>query len=350
MTDRIIIPCNMPLSKALEVLEESPVKTLFLTDTENKLCGSLTDGDVRRWILKTGDIKGIAMDACFPQPFTLRNPVDRQSAMITMKEKHLFAVPVVDETGRIESVISIEELKGDSFTGSNALAGLDVVIMAGGKGTRLDPFTRILPKPLIPIGHQPVIERIMEEFSRFGADHFHISVNHQARLIKAYFEDQDYPYKISFLEEHMPLGTAGALRMLQGKTGDDLMVSNCDVIIRSDYGDMLQFHRKGNFAITLVAALHNISVPYGVCELNEKGHLSHITEKPEFNMLINSGMYLMKSSCLRMIPENRLFHITDLIDAIVKEEMTVGVFPIPQSAYHDIGQWDVYHNSLSNLL
>ncbi|HRZ42987.1 MAG TPA: sugar phosphate nucleotidyltransferase [Bacteroidales bacterium] len=349
MKDRVIIQHTLSVQQALEILDDSPVKTLFLTDGDGRLCGSLTDGDVRRWILRNGDISGTVSDACNPSPYTLRLPFDRHEVLHQMKEKHLNAAPVVDVAGKIDSIVLISELSDQGSSDASALHGVPVVIMAGGKGTRLDPFTRILPKPLIPIGNQPVIEVIMHELARYGADRFIISLNHQARLIKAYFEDQQYPYDISFLEEDQPLGTAGALKMLEGKIEGDLLVSNCDVIIKSDVGEMLRFHRSGGFSITVVAALYNLSVPYGVCDVDEKGVLLRITEKPEFSMLINSGMYVLGSDCLSMIPESRMFHITHLIEAVQAAGKPVGVFPIPGSAYHDIGQWDAYHSALPKL-
>lgn len=349
MKEKVIIPHTLSVQQALEILDDSPVKTLFLTDPEGRLFGSLTDGDVRRWILRHGDISGTVTDACNPAPYTLRIPFDRREVLQEMREKHLNAAPVVDAAGMIASLVLISELAEEEASDTSALHGIPVVIMAGGKGTRLDPFTRILPKPLIPIGNQPVIELIMQELARCGADRFIISVNHQARLIKAYFEDQQYPYSIAFLEEDQPLGTAGALKMLDGKVEGELLVSNCDVIIKSDVGEMLRFHRSGGFSITVVAALYNLSVPYGVCDVDEKGVLQRITEKPEFSMLINSGMYILNAECLQLIPENRMFHITHLIEAVQATGKPVGVFPIPQSAYHDIGQWDAYHTALPKL-
>lgn len=348
--EKQIIPHTIPIQQALEILEENSIKTLFLADENGMLHGSLTDGDIRRWILKTGDIKGIVSQACNKEPFILYPPVDKPSALKAMQEKHLFAAPVLNQKGSIEAIISLDDLTAEQLPeATSALANIPVVIMAGGKGTRLDPFTRILPKPLIPIGNQPVIEVIMQEFASFGASHFYISLNHKARLIKAYFEDQQYPYGISFLEEDIPLGTAGALKLLEGKVSGNLVVSNCDIIIKTDYNEMLRFHTEGGYAMTIVAAVHNHSIPYGVCDLDEKGELKQITEKPQYSLLINSGMYVLDTSILSLIPGNSLFHITHLIEALQHSGKPVGVYPIPESAYHDIGQWDAYHNALPQL-
>lgn len=346
---KLIIPQSMTIKRALEILDESPTKTLFLTDSNGVLTGSLTDGDIRRWILKTGDIKGVVTNACNPEPFVLRQPIDKELTLSVMSEKHLQAAPVINETGIIESIVIRDELEGAEKETKKELAGVPVVIMAGGKGTRMDPFTRILPKPLIPIGNQPVIEIIMQEYAKYGANSFQISLNHQARLIKAYFEDQQYPYEIGFIEEDKPLGTAGALRLLKGVFNSDLFVSNCDSIIRSDYNEILKFHRQGGFALTITAALHNHAIPYGVCEVHDNGHLKSITEKPEYSILVNTGMYVLRSEITEMIPENEHYHITDLIADLKRAGKPVGVFPVNENSYFDLGQWDAYRSAVQHL-
>lgn len=346
--DNLIIPESLSVQEALEILDESYTKTLFLIGKDGSLQGSLTDGDIRRWILKTGSIKGKAADACNRSPFLLHHPASRSVAVQEMHERHLQAVPVVNDKGGIESILLREELTGKPLV--QELLGVPVVIMAGGRGTRLDPFTRILPKPLIPVGNQPVIELIMQAFARYGADTFYISLNHKASLIKAYFEDQQYPYKTEFIEEDKPLGTAGALRMLEGKISGDLFVSNCDSIIRSDYNEILRFHRQGGFDLTVIVAIHKQSIPYGVCDVAPDGSLLSITEKPEYSMLINTGMYVLRSELLKMIPEGEHFHITDLISRLKEKGNRTGVFPVPERSYHDLGQWEEYRNSLPELL
>jgi dTDP-glucose pyrophosphorylase len=347
--DKLIIHQSLPIQKALEILDESHTKTLFITDEAGVLRGSLTDGDIRRWILSTGGIKGKVIQACNQNPFVLHHPVDKAEAWKIMAEKHLQAAPVVSASGLIDSVLIREDLTAGHSEPSTELHGIPVVIMAGGKGTRLDPITRILPKPLVPVGNQPVIELIMQEFARFGVTGFTISLNHQARLIKAYFEERQYPYNIRFLEEDQPLGTAGALKLISGSVSGDLFVTNCDIIIRSDYNEILRFHRQGGFALTIVAALHRHAIPYGVCEASDTGHLLQITEKPEYSLLINAGMYVLQSDVLDLIPGRQEYHITQLIEALQAQGRPVGVFPVAENAYHDIGRWEAYQAALPLL-
>lgn len=340
--------CTVP--EALRILDGSEIKTLFIIDDKYRLVGSLTDGDVRRYILRTGGLAGDVSDACNRDPFVVEGGYDREEVIGRMRSMHLKAAPVIDRDRKIVDFLipSIDSDLDDPK--EQTLANIPVVIMAGGKGTRLDPFTRILPKPLIPIGNQPVIEIIMNEFNRYGASKFFISVNHKARLIKAYFEDQSYPYQISFLEEEEPLGTAGALKMLEGTVSGDFFVSNCDVIIKSDFSEVLQFHRAGDYHLTIIAAMHQHAIPYGVCEPGEDGSLISITEKPEYSMLINTGVYILNSRALKHIIPNRVFHITDLIDKLKESGLRVGVYPVEESSYSDIGQWETYRKTLQSMM
>jgi dTDP-glucose pyrophosphorylase len=347
--DNLIVAHDLPIQKALEIIDSSYTKTLFVVSPGNVLAGTLTDGDVRRWILRTGDIRGTVMEACHRDPFVLYHPADRQEALAIMQKLQLEAAPVVDTEGRITSLLVLSELLEKPALAERGLTETPVVIMAGGKGTRLDPFTRILPKPLIPIGQQPVIEHIMQQFAHYGADTFHITLNHKAGLIKAYFEDQQYPYHIHFIEEQKPLGTAGALALLSGHLKGSFFVSNCDVLLHSDCNEMLRFHREKGFALTMITALHHQSIPYGVCAADEEGNLISLTEKPRYPMLVNTGIYVMESDILSMIPGGRMHHITDLIADLQRAHHPVGVFPVPAGAYHDIGQWNEYRNTLSHL-
>jgi len=347
--DNLIVAYDLPIQKALEIIDGSYTKTLFVVAHDNTLEGTLTDGDVRRWILRTGDIRGTVAEACNRNPFVLRHPLDRSEALETMARLHLEAAPLVDDERRITSVVVRSELSVSPELKERGLTEIPVVIMAGGKGTRLDPFTRILPKPLMPIGNQPVIERIMQNFALYGANTFHISVNHKAGLIKAYFEDQKYPYRIRFVEEKEPLGTAGSLALLKEALTGTFFVSNCDVVLESDYNEMLRFHREKGFSLTMVTALLHQSIPYGVCAADEEGNLISLTEKPMYPMLVNTGMYLLESDLLPLIPEGRMYHITDLIADLQRAKHPVGVFPVQAGSYHDIGQWSEYRNTLLNL-
>jgi NDP-sugar pyrophosphorylase family protein len=221
--------------------------------------------------------------------------------------------------------------------------------MAGGKGTRLDPFTRVLPKPLIPIGDKAVIEIIIDSFLGYGVTAFHISINHKAKLIKSFFEELHPTYSVKFIEEDQPLGTIGGLRALIGLVDGPLIVTNCDIIVRADYADLVHTHEKDGNDITVVASLKDYNIPYGVCELEAGGRLKRIIEKPHYDLLVNTGMYVLRSDILSLIPENRMCHATELIDIVVRNGGKIGVFPISEKAWLDTGEWAEYRRAVQAL-
>jgi NDP-sugar pyrophosphorylase family protein len=220
--------------------------------------------------------------------------------------------------------------------------------MAGGKGTRMKPFTNILPKPLIPIGEKTMLEVIMEEYSKYGIHEYYLSVNYKRNMIKAYFEDEPNNYEIHYIEEDEPLGTAGSLKLVEHIIKTPFFVSNCDILVKGDYDKMYDFHIQGGFDLTIIGTMQHHQVPYGVCEIKEGGELIKIIEKPEYDFLVNTGMYILQPNVLDYIPENKFFHITHLIEGLKEKGGKVGVYPISEKSWIDVGQWNSYLNFVTN--
>jgi NDP-sugar pyrophosphorylase family protein len=206
-----------------------------------------------------------------------------------------------------------------------------------------------LPKPLVPIHEKPIIEHIIERFTELGCSDFYITVNYKGKILKAYFEELNLDYKVHFLDENEPLGTAGSLRLLDGQFNQPFFVTNCDIIIKANYNSLYEFHRKGGYEITLVASAKEYVIPYGTCELNGDGHLSHINEKPHYDFLINTGLYVLNPEVLKLIPKNKFYHITHLIEDAKNQGKKVGVFPIDDEAWIDVGQWAEYKKVMELL-
>ena len=215
-----------------------------------------------------------------------------------------------------------------------------VVIMAGGLGTRLKPLTNVLPKPLIPIGEKTIIEEIFDRFGKHGCENFYISVNYKSDLIEYYLNNQHLPYALHFFKESQPMGTAGSLSLLKGKLNQTFFVSNCDILIEQDYSEILAYHRSNKNEITVVAALKHFPIAYGTIETGKNGKLIKLVEKPELTFKINSGMYILEPHLLEEIPGNELFHITQLIDKVLERKGNVGVFPVSDKSWKDIGSWE----------
>jgi len=214
---------------ALRQLEETQRKTLFVVNESNRLIGTLTDGDIRRWILAEGSLEGAVEDICNTNPSVAAIDHDLQQIKKEMLEKKIGCIPVINADREIVDVLLWETIFGDGLIRKQVTPiHLPVVVMAGGKGTRLDPFTRILPKPLIPIGDKTIIEIIIDSFVEYGVAKFYVSVNYKSKIIRSYFEELAPAYELDYIDETQPLGTAGSLRYLRGKEDGSLIVTNCD--------------------------------------------------------------------------------------------------------------------------
>lgn len=350
MLDQYLIGRGSRVRDALRQLEDAESGTLVVVDDHRVLLGTLTDGDVRRWILGGGDLDGIVERVCHTQPFVAGVGHDPAVMKREMLARAIKCIPVVDPRGRVLDVLLWPRLFNDGVsTPPRAAIGLPVAIMAGGAGTRLAPFTSVLPKPLIPIGGKTVIELIVDTFTAHGVAEFYLSLHYKSKIIQSYFEELDPPYAVRYLYEDEPLGTAGSLHALAGRIDTDLIVTNCDVIIRADFHELVTHHRRHDLDITLVASLKNYSIPYGVCEIEAGGALREIREKPEYNFLVNTGLYVLKPSVLDAIPEGERFHFTDLIAKTRARGGRVGVFPISDKAWLDTGEWAEYRAAVAAM-
>lgn len=220
------------------------------------------------------------------------------------------------------------------------------VIMAGGKGERLDPFTKILPKPLIPVGDKPIIDKVMENFNKYGISNFVLTLNYKKEFIKMYFKENETPYNIKFLEENEYLGTAGGLSMLNGMVKEAFFVCNCDTIIEDDFNDILAWHKSEKALLTIIGCHKEMVIPYGTLEL-KGSRLRKINEKPVLDLIINTGMYVMEPQVLELVPPSEHLGMNQLIEKIMKRGK-VAVYPI-SDGWFDIGQWKEYKDSLRLL-
>ncbi|MCR5356706.1 MAG: nucleotidyltransferase family protein [Lachnospiraceae bacterium] len=302
-------------------------RIIFLTNG-GRLAASLSDGDIRRFILKGGNIDGLASQAANMDPVVCR---DRNEGLAILKERpNLKIIPVVSDGVIVDLVYEF----GSAATDLN----LPVVINAGGKGARLDPYTRILPKPLIPVGDRPIIELIMDKFRKYSCDDFSVIVNYKKELIKAYFKDINKDYRISWFDEERFLGTGGGLRMLKDRISQTFIFTNCDVLIDTDYGCLLDHHRNNKNLVTMVCAYMSIKVPYGTVKTDSDGLISEFKEKPEFSFLTNTGLYIVEPETIGYINENEEIDFPDVIERLRKKGLRVGIYPVSEREWLDMGQ------------
>jgi len=345
-----LVPESHTIRQAMERLEKTEEKIVFVVDAASRLVGSLTDGDIRRWILADGDLSAEASKVCNRNPFTVQENFDVERLRSEMLNANLSCVPAVNGEREIVRLVFWKELfQGEVQTKPKRKLKLPVVIMAGGQGTRLAPFTNVLPKPLIPVGEKTVIEIIIDQFVDCGADEFILSINYKSKILKSFFEELAPSYKVEFLEEKERRGTAGSLRALYIAGGGDLVVSNCDIVIQTDVPELVAFHHDNQYDVTLVASLKEYRIPYGVCELEKGGSLACINEKPHYNFLVNTGMYVVRRDRLGLIPEDGVCDMTDFIERIKQGGGRVGVFPIGENAWIDTGEWAEYRKAVDSI-
>jgi len=241
-----------------------------------------------------------------------------------------------------------EDMFGSQEARKKAFLGLPVVIMAGGRGSRLMPLTNVLPKPLLPINEKTIIEDIMEAFVKVGCNQFYLSVNYKSDMIRHYLNGlNNAEYKIEYFEEEKPLGTAGSMYLIKDKIKSTFFVSNCDILIDQDLEEIYKYHLQNKNDITVVSAIKRYKIPYGTIETKQDGILSCLDEKPELIFQINTGMYILEPHTLNLIPKNSFFHLTHLIELVNKNGGKVGVFPIPENSWQDIGNWEDYNRAIN---
>lgn len=350
MKKDITIHRQATIKEAMESLDRTAEKVLLVTDSSNILIGTLTDGDIRRYILKGNDLSGTIENTYNKNPISVIDDeynVEQVKKILT--ESKVGLLPVISKRRKIIDFITWENVFSNSRQSEQIKLEAPVVIMAGGKGTRLDPFTRVLPKPLIPVGDKPVIDHIIDRFRVFGANEFYLSINHMAKILEAYFEERDPSYSISFIRESEFRGTAGSLKLLNDTLNSPFFVSNCDIVIDANYSNILKFHLDGAYDISIVAAAKLYKIPYGICELNGTGSLKAIKEKPGYNFLVNTGLYVLNHEILKFIPNNGIFHMLHLIERVKENKGTVGVFPISENSWIDVGQWAEYKEALKDF-
>ena len=349
---KLLIQPNASIKEALRQLEKTNKGCLIVVNNKNKLLGTLTDGDVRRVILKGKFLKDKINRIYEKNPtFLKQNDYSLSQAKDLVLKKEVNIIPIINSSKKVvDLVFSTELLKKNKNNKNVKHFSTAVVIMAGGKGTRLEPFTNVLPKPLVPINEKPVIEHIIEKFIKSKFHNFFITLNYKSKILKAYFQEKKPKFKLSFIDEPKPLGTAGGLSLLEGKLKKPFIVTNCDIIINVNFEDLMNFHITNGNDVTLVASSKEYIVPYGTCKLTKTGYLKNILEKPKFDFFVNVGMYVLNPNLIKLIPKNKICDMTNLIQLIKTKKKQIGVYPIDDEAWIDVGQWTEYRKAVDRLI
>ncbi len=313
---------------------------LFIVDDTEKLIGSLTDGDIRR-----GLIKGLAINdsidvVVHSNPKFLRKGENHIEQVISYRELNFKIIPILDKHDRIVNIINFREKR--------SYLPIDVVIMAGGRGERLRPFTDTIPKPLLKVGNKPIIEYNIDHLISYGVDDIWISVRYLGEQIEEYFKNGNHKgVNIRYLRENIPLGTIGAAAKAEITEHDYLLVINSDILTNINFEDFFLDFISKDAMLSIVTIPYYVNVPYAVLETSNE-HVISFKEKPVYTYFSNGGIYLMKKECLKLIPEDTFFNTTDLMDLLIADKQKVVSYQM-RDYWLDIGKYDDFEKAQEDI-
>lgn len=330
----LVLP-EVSIREAILVLDESAKQIVLVVDRNNRLLGTVTDGDIRRSILTGISLDDPIQKIMNSDPTVATIDESRESILTAMQRTGLHHIPLVDENHCVIGLETLNELI-QSPTKENW-----VVLMAGGLGSRLSPLTDECPKPMLKVGNKPLLETILENFIEYGFHRFYISVNYMADVVKSYFGDGSrWGVDICYLHEDQRLGTAGALGLLPKKPTEALLVMNGDLLTKVNFKQLLDFHSTHQAQATMCVREYDFQVPYGVVKIDAH-RITSIDEKPIQRFFINAGIYVLEPEALDLIPSNTYFDMPLLFNKLIEQQKETVVFPI-REYWLDIGQLSDY--------
>lgn len=332
-----LIPSGTTIREALKVLDKLARDAIsFVVDENDKLIGSLTDGDVRRGLIQGAELEQPADDIIQSNPRFIRKGDQDIEKVIEYRENDFKVIPILDKDNHIVNVINFWELK--------SYLPVDVVVMAGGKGTRLRPLTENTPKPLLKVGEKPILEHNIHRLSLFGMDDFWISVNYLGEQIKEYFGNGNHKnLNIEYVWEEEPLGTIGSVSKIDNFIHDYVLVTNSDILTNLDYEDLFLRFKEEDADFAVVTIPYKVDVPYAVLETTN-GHVMSFKEKPTYTYYSNGGIYLMKREVTDRIPKNSYYDTTDLMEELISDGKKVLSYPL-SGYWLDIGKHEDFEKA-----
>jgi dTDP-glucose pyrophosphorylase len=341
---KIIILSDKTLKLAMQTLSLINIKCLIVVNSKKQVIGTLTDGDVRRALVKGKSMKSKVFDICNKKfLFLLENEINKAKInSIFKKNKKLLLIPILNNSKKLMRIYTQDSIFNFSKL-SKYVKETKIVIMSGGFGTRLGPITNVLPKSLLPIGSKTMIETVVDKFLTQGFKDFIFSVFYKKNLIKTYFNELKKNYKLNFLEEKKPMGTAGSLFFLKNNKNKYFIVTNCDNFVNEDYNLILNHHVKNKNDFTVVTSKKEFKLPYGSVQLDKRNLVLGIIEKPKMNFNINTGLYIINRKVIKIMKKRRL-DMNEFINDCVSNGLNVGHYQIDQGSWKEIGQWSQFND------
>lgn len=325
---------------ALRLMDSIERKLLVICEND-KFLGVISIGDIQRALLKKMDLSDTVEHYIRPDIIFAKDTDNLQDIKKMMRLERIESMPIVDASGALVDIIEWKDVFDSNMKMTQESVCCPVVIMAGGEGRRLRPLTNIIPKPLIPVSEKTIIEEIMDRFRLADCNEFYLSVNYKADTIKNYFHNKT-EYHIQYVQEEKPLGTAGSLFLVKDHLKGTFFVSNCDILVDVNLKDLMEYHKTNKNIATVVSVLKDYEIPYGTFETRDHGVLTKINEKPTYTYQINSGFYILEPEIFNYIKENEFIHITDLFELLIADGKRVGVFPVSEGSWSDMGNWEEY--------
>ena len=338
---KFLIKNSDTLSKGLKKMEKHGIRTLLVIDKSNKYLGTLADGDIRRSIIKKKKVSD-KIDKIYKRKtiFFYKNKFSIKKARTLFVKNRIEIIPIINKNRQIIDIINYYKLssKGKKKKSIKKITRVGVIIMAGGKGTRLLPYTKVLPKPLIPVKGKTLIEHVISQFTAYNLRDFIFTINYKALTFKAFFKELNPDINYDYIEEKKPLGTAGALARVKSKKFKNFFVTTCDTVIKTDYRKVYKFHQNNNSDITIIAANISNKLPYGVLKYGKRNTLAEFKEKPILKHVVNTGMYLVSSKIFNLIPKNKSYNMNELITKASSFGKKISLYKINKKSWKDFGR------------
>jgi len=344
---KYLIDHNTKTIEALKKINKFGGRSLIVVSNKKILKGILSSGDLRKAILNHNITNEKINKIYNKKPkFIFSDEIQKKIKKISPNVKKLNIIPIIDrKTKKITDVLDLKKLNLFNIKKKNKKLKLSVVIMAGGKGTRLMPYTSVLPKPLLPINQKPTINHIIDRFMMHSAKNFFVTLNYKSEILRTYLKDLSKINPLITIEEKKPLGTAGSLFLIKNKITNDFFLTNCDTIINENYNDIYEQHKTKKNDITIVVAQKKFKIPYGVCDIKENSFV--MREKPELKYNVNTGFYIISKNCLKVLKKKEYLDFNDFLLKCKKNNKKIGIFKIRKKRWIDVGQMREYKNNLN---
>ena len=337
---------NESLERAIKIISEGNINTLIIVNQKDIVKGIFTQGDFRDTIIKKKNFLIKIKSVCNKKFKFLQNNSDKKKIVAFFKKnKKVVDLPILNKQKKLVTVVNRFSYLKDR----KAMSRFFSIIMAGGKGTRLQNFSDLFPKALVPVDGEPLLKKIIDKINYFGISDIRISVNYKKELLKVYIKsNRPKDTKIKFIEENKFLGTVGCLKLLKNEKKKHFLMTNCDLIIDSDYNDFFNFHLKNKNFMTVISAYQSFSKPYGICEINKHGLVKNIIEKPIESKLVSTGMYIIDKKAINLLSKIKkdFINMDEFIKLLISENKKVMAYPIDESSWKDYGRIETITKNL----